>query len=304
MRAHVVARHVGPHDGRPRRARAQRAVALGKACAELRKARPRNAREVVVLRVVAHVPRDEIPRSVVGEGLLRGRLLVEDVVLGQEVAGARMQAAGEEDAEEREAQRRAPGHVDEGHVECELHTPRREVPPRRYLRPCEHGPHGVGHDLQGAPREFGPRATHPPEFPLARKVRVLTAHAQRPVVCEVVRPEVHTEGHDEGRVGHEGEQPVPHGSAEEEVVREFVHCEKERLHERGPHCVGREEVRGPRPPRSRETQRRLCGHESEAYPLASPLVARERRHFFFEDGRGEKKTHMGASFVSFSRWRS
>merc|ERR1719375_2580156 len=100
VRPDLVARDVVPDDADPRVAHGEVVVELGREPLERGQARPRDVAEVVVLVVVADVPREPVERAVVRVGLLLVVKVREYVVLRDEVAGAWVQPAREEDAKD------------------------------------------------------------------------------------------------------------------------------------------------------------------------------------------------------------
>eukprot|EP00962_Isochrysis_galbana_P014289 scaffold4087_cov96-Isochrysis_galbana.AAC.2 len=145
------------------------------------------------------------------------------------MAGAGVEPARQEDAQDHVRQRPPPEEVKDDQIEPDLCYPVVDVHTRQLLRLDEDGPERVGEDLAAGPERLGDWTAD--EFALQprRDVCVDAVHALELVVIQVVAPERDGVRNPDGPVGHKGEEPVVQRRLEEEVVRELVDREKERL---------------------------------------------------------------------------
>ena len=195
------------------------------------------------------------------------------------MAGAWMEAAGEEDAEDEVEERFLLPQRVNVHVKCDLRRPVHQVRARDVLRLDEHGPQRVGQDLAAAPDGFGERATDELALEPRRDVRVDAVDALVLVVLEVVAPEGHAVGDADRKVGDHRKIAVGLRTLEEEVVRELMDRQEERLRDRRTDDVRDREVRWPRELLRRPREPNLRDDEQkEADVLGFPLGTHELGH--------------------------
>eukprot|EP00964_Phaeocystis_antarctica_P066106 scaffold39923_cov64-Phaeocystis_antarctica.AAC.1 len=108
------------------------------------------------------------------------------------------------------------------------------------LRLDEHRPQRVRQDLAAAPDRLQHGAAHVLALEARRDVGVDPVDALPLVVLEVVAAEGDAVGDADGPVGHHCEQSVRLRALEEEVVRQLVDREEERLRDGGAKDVGDE----------------------------------------------------------------
>lgn len=185
-----------PDDVDPALVHRQIIIKLMRDLVELRKARPRHGREVVVLVVESDIVCEEVEDAVVGVCLrdwdlvrwVRGVLgrLLKDVMLGDEVACTGMERASQEAAQDQVSDRFSADKLDECIVEEELGDDVEEVDLRQRELVYEHWAEGVEEDLEGAEEGFAADRVEEKGFEGGGEVGIEAVHAERLVVRKMV----------------------------------------------------------------------------------------------------------------------
>ncbi|TNN63945.1 hypothetical protein EYF80_025787 [Liparis tanakae] len=188
----------------------------------------RDAGEVVVLVVVAHVEGEQVEGAVVGVGLVA---LEEHVVLGDEVARDGVQAHPQHGAGQHVDHGLGPPQPAEQGVEGELDGHVGHLQPGDGFGVDAERPDGVEQRLQDNPDKFAQARAEEPAFELGGDVHVDPVSTQVPVVVQVVAFEGGGVGQPDGQVGEHGEVAIPQGLVvpEGRVVGDLVDSKGHRV---------------------------------------------------------------------------